>query len=277
MKKTELVAQILNKRSFLCVGLDTDLEKIPAHLQQLPDAVFQFNKSIIDATAAYAVAFKPNTAFYESEGSQGWDSLEKTINYIKSNYPEIMVIADAKRGDIGNTSGRYAKAFFEQLQADAITVAPYMGLDSVQPFLGFENKWVVLLGLTSNSGSADFQQLKLENGRFLYEEVVSKAISWAGSDQLMFVTGATKPELIAKIRSLAPDYFFLVPGIGAQGGDLNAVAKAGLNSEVGILVNASRSILYASSQVDFAEAAATEARKLQQEMEEILIQKALLK
>ncbi|MCK9452584.1 MAG: orotidine-5'-phosphate decarboxylase [Bacteroidales bacterium] len=277
MKKTELIAQILKKRSFLCVGLDTDIEKIPAHQQKLPDAVFQFNKNIIDATAAYAVGFKPNTAFYESEGTSGWISLEKTIAYIKKHYPEIMVIADAKRGDIGNTSRRYAKAFFEQLQADAITVAPYMGLDSVQPFLGFENKWVVLLGLTSNSGSADFQQLKLDNGRFLYEEVVSKAISWAGSHQLMFVTGATKPEMIARIRSLAPDYFFLVPGVGAQGGDLNAVAKAGLNSEVGILVNASRSILYASSDIDFAEAAATEAQKLQQEMESILIRKNLLK
>lgn len=277
MKKTELTAQILKKRSFLCVGLDTDIEKLPAHLQQLPDAVFQFNKSIIDATAAYAVAFKPNTAFYESEGSSGWESLEKTITYIKKTYPEIMVIADAKRGDIGNTSRRYAKAFFEQLQADAITVAPYMGFDSVQPFLGFENKWVVLLGLTSNSGSADFQQLKLESGRFLYEEVVSKAISWAGSHQLMFVTGATKPEMIARIRRLAPDYFFLVPGVGAQGGDLNAVAEAGLNNEVGILVNASRSILYASSDKKYAQAAAAEARKLQQEMESILIQKNLLK
>lgn len=277
MKKAELVAQILKKRSFLCVGLDTDIEKLPAHLQQLPDAVFQFNKNIIDATAAYAVAFKPNTAFYESEGTSGWEILEKTIAYIKKHYPEIMVIADAKRGDIGNTSKRYAKAFFEQLKADALTVAPYMGLDSVQPFLGFENKWVVLLGLTSNSGSADFQQLKLENGRFLYEEVVSKAVSWAGSHQLMFVTGATKPEMIARIRSIAPEYFFLVPGVGAQGGDLNAVAEAGLNAEVGILVNASRSILYASSEVDFVEAAAAEARKLQQEMESILIRKNLLK
>lgn len=277
MNKTELIAQILKKRSFLCVGLDTDLEKIPTHLQQLPDAVFQFNKSIIDATAAYTVAFKPNTAFYESEGTGGWESLEKTITYIKKHYPEIMVIADAKRGDIGNTSRRYAKAFFEQLQADALTVAPYMGFDSVQPFLGFDDKWVVLLGLTSNSGSADFQQLKLENGHFLYEEVVSKAIGWAGSHQLMFVTGATKPEMIARIRSLAPDYFFLVPGVGAQGGDLNAVAEAGLNTEVGILVNASRSILYASSTVDFAEAAATEAQKLQQEMESIMIRKDLLK
>ena len=277
MKKAELVAQILKKRSFLCVGLDTDIEKLPAHLQQLPDAVFQFNKNIIDATAAYAVAFKPNTAFYESEGTSGWEILEKTIAYIKKHYPQIMVIADAKRGDIGNTSKRYAKAFFEQLKADALTVAPYMGLDSVQPFLGFENKWVVLLGLTSNSGSADFQQLKLENGRFLYEEVVSKAVSWAGSHQLMFVTGATKPEMIARIRSIAPEYFFLVPGVGAQGGDLNAVAEAGLNTEVGILVNASRSILYASSEVDFVEAAAAEARKLQQEMESILIRKNLLK
>ena len=276
MTKADIIAQIKLKRSFLCVGLDTDIEKIPTHLQKETDAVFQFNKHIIDATAKYCVAYKPNTAFYESEGLEGWENLEKTIHYLKSNYPHHLVIADAKRGDIGNTSNRYATAFFEKLNADAITVAPYMGFDSVEPFLGFDKKWVILLGLTSNSGSEDFQQLRFEDGNTLYETVVKKSIRWASSDQLMFVTGATKPHMISKTRAIAPDYFFLVPGVGAQGGDLDAVAEAGLNSEIGLLVNASRSILYASSGEDFAAAAANEASNLQQQMETLLIKHLLI-
>jgi orotidine-5'-phosphate decarboxylase len=276
MTKTDIIAQIKRKRSFLCVGLDTDFEKIPAHFQKEKDGVFQFNKQIIDATARYCVAYKPNTAFYESEGLEGWENLEKTIHYIKINYPQHLVIADAKRGDIGNTSKRYAKAFFEKLNADAITVAPYMGFDSVEPFLGFDNKWVILLGLTSNSGSEDFQQLSLKDGHSLFETVVQKATTWAASDQLMFVTGATKPEMIRQIRAIAPDYFFLVPGVGAQGGDLDAVAEAGLNKEIGLLVNASRSILYASSGEDFATAAAEEASRLQQQMEKLLAKHQLI-
>ncbi|MDA3943192.1 MAG: orotidine-5'-phosphate decarboxylase [Bacteroidetes bacterium] len=276
MNKKELVEQIKRKRSFLCVGLDTDSAKIPHAIIHDENAVFQFNKRIIDATAPYAVAYKPNTAFYENEGASGWVNLEKTIHYIKATYPEMLVIADAKRGDIGNTSWRYASAFFEQLKADAITVAPYMGYDSVEPFLGFEDKWVILLGLTSNTGSADFQQLKLENGNTLFEEVVRKACSWASSDQLMFVAGATQPAMIRKIRTIAPEYFFLVPGVGAQGGDLAEVAEAGFNTEVGLLVNASRSILYASNSADFAEAAAAEAKSLQSQMELLLIKNKLL-
>ena len=276
MTKADITAQIKCKRTFLCVGLDTDIEKIPAHLQKEKDAVFQFNKQIVDATAKYCVAYKPNTAFYESEGLEGWKNLEKTIHYIKTNYPQHLVIADAKRGDIGNTSKRYAKAFFEKLNADAITVAPYMGFDSVEPFLGFDNKWVILLGLTSNSGSEDFQQLNLKTGHSLFETVVQKATTWAASDQLMFVTGATKPDMIREIRAIAPDYFFLVPGVGAQGGDLDAVAEAGLNKEIGLLVNASRSVLYASSGEDFATAAAEEALRLQKQMEMLLAKHQLI-
>jgi len=276
MTKADITAQIKCKRTFLCVGLDTVIEKIPVHLQKEKDAVFQFNKQIVDATAKYCVAYKPNTAFYESEGLEGWKNREKTINYIKTNYPQHLVIADAKRGDIGNTSKRYAKAFFEKLNADAITVAPYMGFDSVEPFLGFDNKWVILLGLTSNSGSEDFQQLNLKTGHSLFETVVQKATTWAASDQLTFVTGATKPDMIRKIRAIAPDYFFLVPGVGAQGGDLDAVAKAGLNKEIGLLVNASRSILYASSGEDFATAAAEEALRLQKQMEMLLAKHQLI-
>jgi len=276
MTKAEIIAQIKHKRTFLCVGLDTDIEKIPAHLQNEKDAVFQFNKHIIDATSNYCVAYKPNTAFYESEGLEGWENLEKTIYYIKTYYPQHLVIADAKRGDIGNTSKRYAKAFFEKLNADAITVAPYMGFDSVEPFLGFNNKWLILLGLTSNSGSEDFQQLTLNNGQSLYETVVQRATSWATSEQLMFVTGATKPDMIRQIRAIAPDFFFLVPGVGAQCGDLGAVAEVGLNKEIGLLVNASRSILYASSGEDFATAAAHEASSLQKHMEMLLAKYQLI-
>jgi orotidine-5'-phosphate decarboxylase len=276
MNKTELFQQIKQKRSFLCIGLDTEMEKLPKHLLSEDDPVFSFNKAIIDATAQYAVAYKPNTAFYEVRGSKGWESLEKTIKYLKINYPEIFIIADAKRGDIGNTSVNYARAFFDHLDADALTVAPYMGFDSVSPFLGFDEKWVILLALTSNAGSQDFQYNCQTSGKRLFEEVLSKAKDWATSEQLMFVVGATHPEEIAAIRQLVPDYFLLVPGVGAQGGSLEAVAENGLNDECGLLVNSSRGILYASSQIDFAERAAEEARKLQAQMEKVLLQKALL-
>ncbi|MDP2237584.1 MAG: orotidine-5'-phosphate decarboxylase [Bacteroidales bacterium] len=276
MNKTELFQQIIQKRSFLCVGLDSEMEKLPKHLLSEKDPVFSFNKAIIDATAQYAVAYKPNTAFYEVHGSKGWESLEKTIKYLKINYPEIFVIADAKRGDIGNTSVNYARAFFNHLDSDALTVAPYMGFDSVSPFLGFDEKWVILLALTSNSGSTDFQYNHQNSGKRLFEEVLTKAKTWANSEQMMFVVGATHSEEIAAIRQLVPDYFLLVPGVGAQGGSLEAVAENGLNDECGLLVNSSRGILYASSQIDFAEKAAEEAQKLQLQMEKVLLKKALI-
>jgi orotidine-5'-phosphate decarboxylase len=265
MNRNQLFEQIQLKKSFLCVGLDTDAQKIPASLKKEIDPVFSFNKAIIDATAPYAVAFKPNTAFYEINGSKGWLSLEKTIGYIKDNYPEIFVIADAKRGDIGNTSAAYASAFFDHLKADAVTVAPYMGQDSVSPFLGYKDKWVVLLALTSNSGAADFQQIEF-NESPLFEQVIEKASKWGSPDEMMFVVGATQTDYLAKIRQIVPDHFLLVPGIGAQGGDLEAVAKFGMNHQCGLLVNSSRGIIYASSKADFAEAAAKEAGRIQTEM-----------
>lgn len=269
MNKEHLINQIFTKKSFLCVGLDTDIDKIPKQLIELDDPVFEFNKSIVDATAEYAIAYKPNTAFYEVYGAKGWESLSKTIQYIKERYPDIMVIADAKRGDIGNTSANYARAFFDRLQADAITVAPYMGFDSIEPFLNFDDKWVILLALTSNKGSKDFQYLNV-NGHLLYEEVLEKASSWAADDKMMFVVGATHPEELGLIRKLLPDYFFLVPGVGAQGGELSAVAKYGLNKDCGLIVNSSRGIIYASKDIDFAEKAAEEAKKLQRQMKAFL-------
>ena len=269
MNKKVIINQIKAKKSFLCVGLDTDIKKIPQHLLNEEDPVFAFNKAIIDATAEYAVAYKPNTAFYEVYGAKGWASLEKTINYIKENHPEIFVIADAKRGDIGNTSANYAKAFFETLKADAITVAPYMGVDSVEPFLGFENKWIILLALTSNKGSKDFQYLNAD-GKELYKNVLMKSQEWADENKMMYVVGATHPEELGKIRKMLPNHFFLVPGVGAQGGDLQSVAKHGLNDQIGLLVNSSRGIIYASNGEDFAERAAEEAKKLQKQMEELL-------
>lgn len=269
MNKEQIIKQIRDKRSFLCVGLDTDIKKIPQHLLNEEDPVFAFNKAIIDATAKYAIAFKPNTAFYEVYGAKGWASLEKTINYIKTNYPEMFVIADAKRGDIGNTSANYARAFFETLKADAITVAPYMGVDSVEPFLGFNDKWVILLALTSNKGSKDFQYLNIE-GKELYKNVLAKSAEWAGSDKMMYVVGATHPEELGEIRKLLPEHFLLVPGVGAQGGNLQAVAKFGLNKDCGLIVNSSRGIIYASNGEDFAERAAEEARKLQEQMAAVL-------
>lgn len=265
MNKEQLVKQIKAKKSFLCVGLDTDINKIPKHLLSEDDPIFSFNKAIIDATADYAVAYKPNTAFYEVYGAKGWISLEKTVDYIKANYPEMFVIADAKRGDIGNTSANYARAFFEGLKADAVTVAPYMGVDSVEPFLGFDDKWVILLALTSNKGSKDFQYLNIE-GKKLYKKVLEKSTEWADSNKMMYVVGATHPEELGEIRKILPEHFLLVPGVGAQGGDLHAVAKYGLNNEYGLIVNSSRGIIYASNGEDFAERAAEEARKLQEQM-----------
>ena len=269
MNKQQLIEQIQKKKSFLCVGLDTDIDKIPQDLLAKEDPVFEFNKQIIDKTAQYAVAYKPNTAFYEVYGAKGWQSLEKTVQYIKANYPDIFIIADAKRGDIGNTSANYAKAFFNTLKADALTVAPYMGKDSVEPFLGFEDKWVILLALTSNKGSQDFQYLNVGD-KMLHQQVLQTATTWASSEKMMFVVGATHPEELGEIRKMLPDYFFLVPGVGAQGGDLQAVAKYGLNKDCGLLVNSSRGIIYASNGPDFADRAAEEAQKLQQQMAALL-------
>lgn len=263
MTKAELIQQIRLKKSFLCVGLDPDLDKLPPHLLETEDPIFEFNKAIIDATKDLCVAYKPNTAFYECHGVKGWESLEKTINYIPK---DCFIIADAKRGDIGNTSSYYAKTFFETLPCDAVTVAPYMGSDSVKPFLDFEGKWVILLALTSNQGSLDFQFTESE-GTKLYEKVLKKAQEWGTDEQLMFVVGATRAEEIAKVRALAPNNFFLVPGVGAQGGSLDEVVKYGANNECGLLVNSSRGIIYASRGEDFAIAANGEALKIQSEME----------
>lgn len=270
MNREALIEQIRAKRSVLCVGLDTDLEKIPAHLLHEEDPVFTFNKAIIDATAASTVAYKPNIAFYESMGVKGWQSLEKTIQYLDERYPEIFTIADAKRGDIGNTSKMYAKAFFENMNFDSVTVAPYMGEDSVTPFLEFPNKWVILLGLTSNKGAFDFQFIENAEGQALFESVVKKAQEWATADQLMFVLGATKTEHLARLRAIAPDHFFLVPGVGAQGGSLEEVLKQATNKDFGVLVNSTRGIIYQSNGLDFAQAAGSAARTLQQEMERLL-------
>ena len=269
MNKQQLIQQIQQKKSFLCVGLDTDINKIPQHLLDAEDPVFEFNKQIIDKTAEFAVAYKPNTAFYEVYGAKGWQSLEKTVQYIKANHPDIFIIADAKRGDIGNTSANYAKAFFNTLKADALTVAPYMGKDSVEPFLGFDDKWVILLALTSNKGSQDFQYLSVGE-RMLHQQVLQTATTWASSEKMMFVVGATHPEELGEIRKMLPDYFFLVPGVGVQGGDLQTVAKYGLNKDCGLLVNSSRGIIYASNGEDFADRAAEEAFKLQQQMAQLL-------
>ena len=270
MNKAALLEQIKAKRSVLCVGLDTDLEKIPQHLLKEDDPVFAFNKAVIDATAAFTVAYKPNIAFYESMGVKGWQSLEKTIQYLDEKYPEIFTIADAKRGDIGNTSKMYAKAFFENMNFDSVTVAPYMGEDSVTPFLEFPNKWVILLGLTSNKGAFDFQFIENAEGEVLFESVVKKAQEWATADQLMFVLGATKTEHLARLRAIAPDHFFLVPGVGAQGGSLEEVLKQATNKDYGVLVNSTRGIIYKSNGLDFAQAAGSAASTLQQEMERLL-------
>jgi len=272
MTKQELVAQIRKKRSFLCVGLDTDLAKIPAHLLQDEDPIFAFNKAIIDATSDFCVAYKPNIAFYECLGPKGWESLKKTIDYIVEN-TECMTIADAKRGDIGNTSMYYAKTFFEYLNCDAVTVAPYMGEDSVTPFQEFKDKWVILLALTSNKGALDFQFTTDVNGEELYKKVLKKSSKWGSDENLMYVVGATRAEGIAEVRKVVPNHFFLVPGVGAQGGSLEDVANYGWNKDCGLLVNASRSVLYASDGADFAEKARAEAVALQQQMAVILAEK----
>ena len=275
MDKQQLVAQIREKRSFLCVGLDTDITKIPRLLLETEDPIFAFNKAIIDATAPYCVAFKPNLAFYESMGLKGMKAFEHTIRYIKKYYPQQFVIADAKRGDIGNTSAMYARTFFEEYDIDALTVAPYMGQDSVTPFLGYEGKWVILLALTSNPGSFDFQLISDNQGIRLFEHVISKSQQWAGAEQMMYVVGATRAEMFKDIRKMAPHHFILVPGVGAQGGSLEEVCKYGLNEECGLLVNSSRGIIYASKDGDFAEAAAENAHKLQIQMNGILEQAGL--
>ncbi|MFJ1365910.1 orotidine-5'-phosphate decarboxylase [Capnocytophaga canimorsus] len=266
MTLQKLINQIRKKKSFLCVGLDVDLTKVPSHLLQTEDPIFEFNKSIIDATHSFAVAYKPNTAFYEAYGVKGWQSLAKTITYINENHPDIFTIADAKRGDIGNTSAMYAKAFFNDLQFDSVTVAPYMGKDSVEPFLAFEDKITILLALTSNAGAFDFQT-QMVNNEELYKKVLQTSLTWENSQNLMYVVGATKAEYLKEIRKIVPNHFLLVPGVGAQGGSLDEVCEYGLNADNGLLINSSRGIIYASNGTDFAEKAREEAQKLQQQME----------
>ena len=273
MTTQQLIEQIRIKKSFLCIGLDVDLSKIPQHILALEDPIFEFNKAIIDATHDLTVSYKPNTAFYEAYGIKGWMSLQKTIQYINENYPEIFTIADAKRGDIGNTSSMYAKAFFEDLNFDSVTVAPYMGKDSVEPFLAFENKHTIMLALTSNEGAFDFQTLnvtEVSGGKELYKQVLETSKTWKNSERLMYVVGATKAEYFTEIRKIVPDSFLLVPGVGAQGGSLSDVCEYGLNANVGLLINSSRAIIYASNGTDFAEKARVEAFKMQQEMEGIM-------
>lgn len=276
MNKQQLFQNIQRKKSFLCVGLDTDINKIPEYiLNNSDDPLFEFNVAVIDATADLCVAYKPNLAFYESEGLEGWDVLERTVNYIRTKYPDQFIIADAKRGDIGNTSQMYARAFFEKMDFDAVTVAPYMGEDSVVPFLGYDEKWVILLALTSNKGAFDFQFME-EKGEKLFEKVLKTSQKWGTDENLMYVVGATKAEMLTDVRNIVPNHFLLVPGVGAQGGSLQEVAKYGLNNECGLLVNSSRQIIYASSESDFAEKARHEAHKVQKEMEEILKDKGII-
>ena len=269
MTTQQLIDQIKKKKSFLCVGLDVDLNKIPQHLLQTEDPIFEFNKAIIDATHHLCVAYKPNIAFFEAYGLKGWKALEKTINYLNKNHPEIFTIADAKRGDIGNTSTMYAKAFFEDLAFDSVTIAPYMGKDSVEPFLAFKNKHTILLALTSNQGAFDFQT-KLVDGKELYKQVLETSKTYSNSENLMYVVGATKAEYLSEIRQIIPDSFLLVPGVGAQGGNLQEVCKYGMTKDVGLLINSSRGIIYASNEKDFAQAAALKAEELQKEMQAIL-------
>lgn len=273
MTKQELVDEIKKKKSFLCVGLDTDINKIPKFLLSFEDPIFEFNKRIIDATKGYCVAYKPNIAFYEAMGTKGWDTLEKTINYIPDN---IFTIADAKRGDIGNTSDMYAKAFFEKYNFDSITASPYMGSDSILPYLEYKGKWVISLALTSNKGAMDFQTKELAGGKMLFEEVLEESKNWGDDQNLMYVVGATRGELFTKVRNCVPDSFLLVPGVGAQGGSLQDVVNYGMNKEVGILVNSSRGIIYASSEENFDQEAGKAAQTLQQEMEVELKRKGVL-
>lgn len=275
MTKEELIENIKRKKSFLCVGLDTDINKLPSVLEDEEDPIYAFNTAIIDATAKYCVAYKPNAAFYESQGVKGIIALEKTIEYIRTKYPDQFIILDAKRGDIGNTSEMYAASAFEHMKATAITVAPYMGEDSVKPFLKYPKKWVILLALTSNKGSADFQLIEDKDGERLFEKVLKKSQEWGTDEQLMYVVGATQGEMFAEIRKYVPNHFLLVPGVGAQGGSLADVVKYGMNAQCGLLVNASRSIIYANNSGDFAFAAADEAKKLQQEMEQYLLKSGI--
>ena len=267
MTRQELIQNIKTKRSFLCVGLDTDLKKVPAHLLNEEDPIFAFNKAIIDATAAYCVAYKPNLAFYEAFGVKGLMAFEKTVKYIQENYPDQFIIADAKRGDIGNTSAMYARTFFEEYNLDSVTVAPYMGEDSVTPFLGYDGEWVILLALTSNKGSHDFQLTESTDGEKLFQKVLRKSQEWAGNDQMMYVVGATQGQAFEEIRKIVPDHFLLVPGVGAQGGSLSEVCKYGMTQECCLLVNSSRAIIYADSTENFAKVAAEAAKAVQQEME----------
>ena len=276
MTRQELFENIRRKQSFLCVGLDTDVKKIPNHLLNDEDPVFSFNKAIIDATADYCIAYKPNLAFYESAGLQGWMALEKTVRYLKEKYHDQFIIADAKRGDIGNTSSMYARTFFEELDVDAVTVAPYMGEDSITPFLGYEGKWVILLALTSNKGSQDFQRLQTADGTPLYQHVLAKSQEWADDSQMMYVVGATQGRAFEDIRRIVPNHFLLVPGIGAQGGSLAEVCQYGMNGECGLIVNSSRAIIYANDTEDFAAVAALKASEVQQQMSEELKKRNLI-
>jgi len=271
MTSQQLFNKIKEKKSFLCIGLDSDMNRIPNHLKSLKDPVFEFNKQVIDATHEFAVAYKPNVAFYESLGSAGWNSLKKTLEYARKTDPKLFMIADAKRGDIGNTSRLYAKAFFENMDFDAVTVAPYMGIDSVLPFLEYEGKWIILLALTSNTGANDFQFLK-ENvsEEYLFEKILKKGAEWGTSDNLMFVVGATRPEQFRDVRKIVPDHFLLVPGVGAQGGSLEKVVKQGMNKQCGLLVNSSRGIIFAGKGKDFASRASEQARLLQKQMAGLL-------
>lgn len=270
MNKEGLFEQIKQKKSFLCVGLDTDIKKIPEHLLHDEDPIFTFNREIIDATAPYCIAYKPNLAFYESMGVKGWGSLEKTFKYLKDKFPSHFIIADAKRGDIGNTSAQYARSFFEEMDIDAVTVTPYMGEDSISPFLTYEGKWVILLALTSNKGSHDFQLTENKNGEHLYESVLRKSQEWADDEKMMYVVGATQGNAFEDIRKIVPNHFLLVPGIGAQGGSLEEVCKYGMNKQCGLIINSSRAIIYADKSPCFAEAASIAAKKVQEQMTEQL-------
>ncbi len=270
MTKQELIEQIKTKRSFLCVGLDTDIKKIPAHLLDTDDPMFSFNKAIIDSTSPYCIAYKPNLAFYESNGVKGWISFEKTIQYLNENYPDHFIIADAKRGDIGNTSSMYARTFFEEMDIDSVTVAPYMGEDSVTPFLQYPGKWVILLALTSNKGSHDFQLTEDNNGERLFEKVLLRSQTWGNDENMMYVVGATQGKLFSDIRRLVPNHFLLVPGVGAQGGSLEEVCKYGMTPDCGLIVNSSRAIIYADNSETFAKVAGEKAHEVQQSMSSIL-------
>ena len=277
MNKQQLTENIRRKQSFLCVGLDTDIKKIPEHLLKEEDPIFAFNKAIIDATADLCITYKPNLAFYESMGVKGWMAFEKTVEYIRKQYPDQFIIADAKRGDIGNTSAMYARTFFEELDIDAVTVAPYMGEDSVTPFLGYDNRWVILLALTSNKGSHDFQLTEDAQGERLFEKVLKKSQEWASDEQMMYVVGATQGKMFLDIRKLAPNHFLLVPGVGAQGGSLAEVAEYGMNDQCGLLVNSSRAIIYADKSESFAQVAGEAAHTVQQEMAGYLAKKGIIK